>query len=254
MPNQLLDEGYKVYALCEHGYTYSFLFYSGETKNEDSEFTQLTNSFVFLSKAESLSLFNSDGRPLTDVEGKALYSGFSPTAQAWSLDNIAYGRKRIFVCHYRGYACIENKFARTDSFGIAQTYATIEDMLLSRLLLSGHHCAAGTRRANRAEFPKELDISKGIECWILEWNQLSAVIVNGIRSVLWQDNNLVLLLTTIHDVRQYVLIMRRKPKKSSINAASTRKPFAKNEHRKLLPIPELISDYNQFMGGVDIAD
>jgi len=28
MPNKPIDEGYKIYAICDHGYTYGFEFYS----------------------------------------------------------------------------------------------------------------------------------------------------------------------------------------------------------------------------------
>lgn len=46
MPNKPFDEGYKLYTLYEKGYTYSFLFYSGETKNENSAFTEDTAQFT----------------------------------------------------------------------------------------------------------------------------------------------------------------------------------------------------------------
>lgn len=89
---------------------------------------------------------------------------------------------------------------------------------------------------------------------ILDWNHLSGAIVNGVCSALWQDKNMVLFLTTIHNLRQLVLANRRKPKKSSTNAIPARKPLGEYEHRKLLPIPQMIDNYNQFMGGVHIAD
>jgi len=59
MPNKPIDQGYKIYALCEKGYTYSFLFYSGETKNEESDFTQDTVQFGSLARERSVQLFNS---------------------------------------------------------------------------------------------------------------------------------------------------------------------------------------------------
>ncbi|RPB09553.1 hypothetical protein P167DRAFT_547976 [Morchella conica CCBAS932] len=96
-------------------------------------------SQIFSGGVVVLRSYYSSGFRSMPVHVESYYSGVSI---------IAYGRERIFVCHYRGYACIENNFARTDSFGIAQKYATIEDMLLSRLLLSGLHsdhpqCLAG---------------------------------------------------------------------------------------------------------------
>ena len=45
-----------------------------------------------------------------------------------------------------------------------------------------------------------------------------------------------------------------KPKSTSTNATKARLPFAPGENTKLLPIPKIIDDYNQYMGGVDIAD
>ena len=54
-------------------------------------------------------------------------------------------------------------------------------------------------------------------------------------------------MTTIHDPRQYVLSNHKRPKKTSTNAATARKPFAEDEHQKLLPIPDLVSDYNQYL-------
>jgi len=88
----------------------------------------------------------------------------------------------------------------------------------------------------------------------LEWNHLSAVVVDDVCAVLWQDKSTVLLLTTIHDLRSMVLSNRRKPATTSTNAKAARCPFGEDEHRKLLPIPEIIMDYNYNMSGVDIAD
>ena len=82
MPSKPIDQGYKIYALCEKGYTYSFLFYSGETKNEESVFTQETAQFTHLTPERSLQLFNSSKLPLSEPERKARSKGFSPTSQA----------------------------------------------------------------------------------------------------------------------------------------------------------------------------
>ena len=38
-PNKPIDHGYKIWGLCDHGYTWAFLFYSGAVGNEVSEFT-----------------------------------------------------------------------------------------------------------------------------------------------------------------------------------------------------------------------
>ena len=78
--------------------------------------------------------------------------------------------------------------------------------------------------------------------------------VENVYPVLWQDNNTVLLLTTIHDIQKLVLSTRRGPAATSTNARAVRKIFQERESEKLLPIPELIVDYNFLIGGVDISD
>jgi len=95
---------------------------------------------------------------------------------------------------------------------------------------------------------------KGLAKTVLEWNHLSAVVVDDLCEVLWLDNSTVLLLTTIHDLRSMALSNKRKPATTSTNVKAARAPFGEKEHRKLLPIPELIVDYNHNMRGVDIPD
>jgi len=234
LPGKPIDQGYKIYALCDQGYTYLFLFYSGMTGNEVSEFTQTTSSYTHISKERSLALYNYNNRKLTKSEILKLSTGFSPTAQA--------------VCHL-----VFSLPFQSYQFNIyMDNYFT--SIPLFRHLRDHGLGAAGTTRANRPDFPSTLTISKDITKRILEWNYLSGVVVNGVCAVLWQDNNTVLFLTTIHNLRQLVLSNRRKPKKTSTNASAARKPFATHEHKKLLPIPALVDDYNQYMGGVDIAD
>lgn len=113
---------------------------------------------------------------------------------------------------------------------------------------------AGTTRPERLEFPSELDISKPIARSILKWNHLSGVVVDNVCAVLWQDNNTVLLLTTIHDIQKLVLSTTKRPAATSTNAGTVRKVIQRRESKKLLPIRELIVDYNFLMGGVDISD
>ena len=72
MPNKRIDEGYKLYALCEKGYKYSFLFYSGETKNENSPFTKETAQSTQPHPMQTSSALDL-GDPINE---------FSPTIQA----------------------------------------------------------------------------------------------------------------------------------------------------------------------------
>jgi hypothetical protein len=89
----------------------------------------------------------------------------------------------------------------------------------------------------------------------------------------WQDSAVVRFLTTIHTGKEWVVRERKKPKASSSNPVITRAPFKafpstdkhliaarrscrskEYVHRRLLPIPGIVDDYNYFMNGVDIAD
>jgi hypothetical protein len=72
----------------------------------------------------------------------------------------------------------------------------------------------------------------------------------------WQDNNIVLSLSTVHTVHNVTDLItreRRRPRESSTNASIARKPFGNNV-RMNLDIPTFIDDYNYHMGGVDLAN
>lgn len=74
----------------------------------------------------------------------------------------------------------------------------------------------------------------------------------GVLCLAWQDNNIVLLLSTIHLSYLYVPTERKRPAVTSTNAAIARTPFG-DKIKKQLGIPIAINDYNHFMGSVDIA-
>ena len=234
LPGKPIDQGYKIYALCDQGYTYTFMFYSGVSGNEASDFTRKTEPLTQISTERSLALLNSKQDRLTKEQQKKLSQGFSPTTQV--VCRLVFSlpfQSHQFNVYMDNYFTSIPLFQHLRDHGIG---------------------AAGTTRTKRHNFPSELTISKDITSRILEWNHLSGVVVNGVCAALWQDNNTVHFLTTIHDLRQLVLSNRKRPKKTSTNAAAARKPFADDEHQKLLPIPALVSDYNQHMGGVDVAD
>jgi hypothetical protein len=91
--------------------------------------------------------------------------------------------------------------------------------------------------------------------------------------LVWQNSAVVRFLTTIHTGKEWVVRERKKPKASLSNPVITRalfKAFPSTDkhliaarrscrgkeyvHRRLLPIPGMVDDYNYFMNGVDIAD
>jgi hypothetical protein len=81
-------------------------------------------------------------------------------------------------------------------------------------------------------------------------------VVQDILCLAWQDNNIVLALSNIYTVDKvddFREKIRRRPAKTSISGRMIRKVFA-DEPTKSLLIPCFIDDYNQHMGGVDLAN
>eukprot|EP00957_Ditylum_brightwellii_P188238 14329920-Ditylum_brightwellii.AAC.1 len=67
------------------------------------------------------------------------------------------------------------------------------------------------------------------------------------------DNGLVLLVSTLHTVGHSIKVDRRKPHITMENKKHVEKVWG-NAHRAEILIPLLIHHYNQWMGGVDVAD
>jgi Transposase IS4 len=71
------------------------------------------------------------------------------------------------------------------------------------------------------------------------------------------DNAPVTMLSTVHNIHgpdSHILTDRKRPRDTSSNVVRVQQLFNPREFVKELPIPSCIHDYNQFMGGVDIAD
>jgi len=91
------------------------------------------------------------------------------------------------------------------------------------------------------------------------WNDLTTYRTNGphIKLYRWSDNNIVKMLSSIHS-EDWISAERRKPRTTSTRGTFIRQAFeaaagATRERTRFL-IPDTIEDYNQHMGGVDIAD
>ncbi|RUP47480.1 hypothetical protein BC936DRAFT_145691 [Jimgerdemannia flammicorona] len=59
--------------------------------------------------------------------------------------------------------------------------------------------ACGTVRTSSKKFPKELNIDKRKVKY--DWNTRSGIVVDSVLAMLWVDNGLVHLLTTVHQFR-----------------------------------------------------
>jgi len=76
----------------------------------------------------------------------------------------------------------------------------------------------------------------------------------NVHAFIWLDNAQVLGLTTIHDIptsiENYTVCNRKKP----YNTHKVVKAVFSEHPRMLLPIPDIINDYNNYMNAVDRAD
>ena len=196
--NKPIKQGYKVFCLCSHGYTYSLVWYS----------------------------------PSEGISGLQKISNLSPTS------SCVLQLAKTLPSGYRWDLLLDNYFTNVGLF---------EEL---RAIGIG---AAGTTRVEAQGFPSQLKIEKSEAKKRLVWGYLSGYIVQNTCCLVWQDNNTVFFMTTYHDIHEKVVRNRRRPKKTSTNAALVRQIFGDNAQKKL-PIPAFIDDYNFHMGAVDICD
>jgi hypothetical protein len=71
--------------------------------------------------------------------------------------------------------------------------------------------------------------------------------------IAWKDQQLVMMMTTVHRGDEVIKRKRKKPAKGSAGHA-TAKPVFGEQWTKILPIPSFIDDYNHHMHAVDTAD
>lgn len=114
----------------------------------------------------------------------------------------------------------------------------------------------GTTWQGSKKFPTVFAILNASIRTRLVWNTVQGEVVDDVLALIWMDNNFVLLLITIHQLKgahNYVPWRHRRPGISSINLNVVR-PVFQDQHTRMLLIPVIIDMYNQYMSGVDIAD
>jgi Transposase IS4 len=112
----------------------------------------------------------------------------------------------------------------------------------------------GTTRKNSKDFPEILLQIKDLNQALLYRGSLA--IIKGVLCFVWQDNNVVLGITTafsLHTEKDSVLRDRRRPGDASTNARIALSIFDK-DWVKRLPIPTAIDGYNHGMNAVDVAN
>ncbi|XP_044585038.1 piggyBac transposable element-derived protein 4-like [Cotesia glomerata] len=96
--------------------------------------------------------------------------------------------------------------------------------------------ACGTIRTNRKEWPKELKNPKDLK---LERGDIRQMQCNRITATIWQDNRAVSILSTNCDPTDTVVV----------------KKYSKKDKKYIdFPCPKSVANYNEYMGGVDLAD
>ena len=98
--------------------------------------------------------------------------------------------------------------------------------------------SAGTIRTNRKQFPNELKVDKKAKKNVLEVGNYRFATYEDLTLVLWHDRRDVYLLSSMHSMSVETVLKRPKGGKEKVP----------------VPCPTSICDYNQFMGGVDLAD
>jgi hypothetical protein len=113
----------------------------------------------------------------------------------------------------------------------------------------------GTTRKNSKGLPQELIQLKDLNTPLIYGGHINRIVDRAL-CFAWQDNNIVLGITTafsLNETGDFVLRERKRPGKASTNAHIALPVFG-NEWKKELPIPVAIDAYNHGMNAVDIAN
>ena len=213
-PHKPITQGYRIFSLCEAGYTYSFMWSS--RSDSYSKLIRLPD----LSPTESMVYQLAQRLPSGKAYVIYMDNYFTRVPLLLKLRAINIG------------ACgTTRKHPEFPSFLIK-----LKD-ICSRYM-EWNTTAAIVVRKQREGVQLEPDPSDpGVICFAWQDN-----------------NTVLACSTVHKAGEEHTIIRsRRRPQLTSTNRPLVRKVFG-NESRKNLPIPVFIDDYNHFIGGVDIAD
>jgi hypothetical protein len=226
MPNKPIKQGYKIFALAEHGYIWTFSWSSRQLGIEEMfKWPGLTpTGSMVVELIERLPLPNLPNLPNPLNPPTNLLSNLPSLELTISLPVAFYS---IYIDNY------------------------FNSVTLFNHLYNRRYGACGTARPTSSLPPllQELrEHAKG-----LLWGTLYALPVLNVLYLAWQDNNIILGLSTLHSADSFVPCQRRQPGKTSTNGAIARKVFGK-EVTKELEIPIFINNYNHYINKVDLAN
>ncbi len=182
-----------------------------------------------------------------------------------------------YLCNFSFYSPVQGLEARPKTKGLGETSAMVfklatdtlpsETILfmdnyfscieLAKALRGRGIAVCGTMKTNRRDLPKLLLEMKQTFARDIPYGVLDAMVYDDVLCVAWQDNNLVLALTTAYGVREIddvVSKTRKRPSKTSTNARIVLPAFKENGKdtwEKEFKVPKLFYYYNKHMGEVD---
>ena len=107
----------------------------------------------------------------------------------------------------------------------------------------------GTARAKRGWPPKEIKNVKDERFNTLYWINDQA----NYKIMRWVDNNIVTMVSTIHEANETIVKVRKKPRITFTNRQNLEAVWG-NNFEKAITIPKVIDNYNHWMLGVDKCD
>ena len=229
--NKPIPRGYQVLALCDHGYLFASFFHSAKYGFQGA----------FPTYSKSLQLLISLGLP----------------------KRTRIGTRKEKPVHLEQIATAFSHLAKKLPWNTGLQFIIYCDNLFSNIplfwhLWKSHRIAAcGTTRVTSAKYPKKhakLDKTKsklpfGFTTSKRKWD-------DTVTSFVWQDRNLVRFLTTAHNPAEQKQAGRRRPNTNSRDKRyqqAVEQVFG-SSFKKTLNQPAIAVDYNNYMGGVDIAD
>jgi hypothetical protein len=236
MPNKPIKQGYKIFALAEHGYIWTFSWSSRQLGIEE--------------------MFKWPGLTSTGSMAVELIEWLpNPSDASETLSKSSNKSSSKPASESMGESVNQSGLELTISLPVA-SYSIYMDNYFNSVALFQHlydcgYSACGTVRpaSGIPSLLQELkELGKG-----LPWGTLYALPALNVLCLAWQDNSIVLGLSTLHSADSFVSCKQKQPGKTSTNAVIARWPFEENVTKEL-EIPIFINDYNHYMNRVDLAN